>query len=181
MVGNLPAWWFWASAVLVSSEKESADIPRIHGTASWQDLVNAVQGTTDFTGQNHLYVEKSVDVVDVMCPCAIGNAAQTSPSLTTFNDNGLTVVSPSSAVPSDPRFHLTTDSMRFYLDLRDDASDTATFSGSYVWGTEAPFDFSQSNSASVTLNGPSFSGMGNLLVEVPFLVKRFLILGDLVK
>lgn len=161
MIGGASAWWFWCAAVLVSSEKSSADIPRIYGSSSsWQDLVDAVQGTTGFTGQNHLYVEKVDNVINLFCPCSIGNSSQASPSVTAFDDNGVTVVSPSSNFASDPRFHLTADSMRFYLDLRDSASDTATFSGTYIWGTEAPFDFSQANSAVVTLNGANFSGMG---------------------
>lgn len=160
MVGGSTAWWFWCSAVLVSSEKTSADIPRIHGASSWQDLVDAVQGTTDFTGQNHIYVERSGDVISLSCPCSIGDASQPSPVATTFDDGGVTIVSPTSAESVDPRFYLTNDSMRFYVDLRNDVADTAIFSGTYIWGTEAPFDFSQSDLASITLSNANFSGMG---------------------
>ncbi len=161
MNGNASAYWFWCAAVLISSEKDSGGIPRIFGTnSSWQDLVDEVQGTTDFTAQNHLYVEKSGNKIDLFCPCSIGNASQTSPTQTTFNDSGLSINSPSSAETSDPRFHLTNDSMRVYLDLRDNSADTAEFSGTYNWGTQAPFDFSQSNDASITLSSANFTGMG---------------------
>ena len=161
MVGGSTSWWFWCASVLVSSEKDSTKIPRIYGlNSSWQDLVDEVQGTTGFTGQNHLYVEKSGNKIDLFCPCAIGNASQENPTQTTFNDSGLNVISPPSAEASDPRFHLTNDSMRFYLDLRNDPADTATFSETYNWGTQTPFDFSQSNSASITLSGATFTGMG---------------------
>ena len=160
MIGTSSAWWFWCAAVFVSSEKDSTNIPRIYGTSSWQDLVDAVQGTTDFTGQNHIYVEKSSNQINLFCPCAIGNASQENPTQTTFNDSGFNVISPSSANPKDPRFHLTNDSMRVYLDLRDNSGDTATFSQTYNWGTQAPFDFSQSNNASITLSSATFTGMG---------------------
>ena len=159
MVGSTSCWWFWCAAVLVSSEKTSIDIPRIYGlSSSWQDLVDAVQGTTGFTGQNHLYVERSGDVITLFCPCSIGNSSQVGATATSFNDGGLTVVSPASASSSDPRFHLTNESMRVYLDLN--TSDTAIFSGTYTWGTQAAFDFSQSNAAQITLSNPTFTGMG---------------------
>jgi hypothetical protein len=164
MVGGNSAWWFWCAAVLISSEKDSTDIPRIYGTSSsWQDLVDAVQGTTDFRGQNHIYVEKVGDQINLLCPCSIGNASQTSPSQTTFNDNGLTVVSPSSNQTSDPRFQLSDYSMRVYIDLRNDSTDSATFSGTYNWGTLVDFDFSQNNAAQVTFNKPTFKGMGDFV------------------
>ena len=65
MIGNSSAWWFWCAAVLISSEKDSTEIPRIYGTSSWQDLVDEVQGTTDFTGQNHIYVERSSNQINL--------------------------------------------------------------------------------------------------------------------
>ena len=42
-------------------------------------------------------------------------------------------------------------------------SDTATFSGTYIWGTLANFDFSQNNAAQVTFNNPTFKGMGRFV------------------
>lgn len=161
-VQNTYAWWFWSVVVLISTEKDSTDIPRIFGTTSaWDDLTDAVQGTTDFTGQNHLYVEQAGTIINLFCPVSIGNASLTSPSTTTFNDGGYTVISPQSNISNDPRFQLTNDSMRLYLDLRNNAADSATFSGTYVWGTEAPWDFNVSNLATVTLNSPVFTGMGD--------------------
>ena len=49
--------------------------------------------------------------------------------------------------------------MRVYLDTRNNAADSVVLSGSYVWGTAAPWDFSQSNAGTCELSG-NFNGMG---------------------
>ena len=100
----------------MGTSKTSDAIPRIHGVgSSFVDLVDAVQGTTDFTGQEHIYINIAGDVLNILCPCAVGDASQPSPVATTFNDNGLTIISPSHNVAKDPRYQMTTKTMRFYL------------------------------------------------------------------
>ena len=161
VVGSASQWWFWCNFVKMGTEKTSGIIPRIHGVgSSFVDLVDVVQGTTNFTGQEHIYINIAGDVLNILCPCAVGDASQPSPVATTFNDNGLTIISPSHNVANDPRYQMTTKTMRFYLDLRNNSSDTAAFSGTYIWGTAAPFDFSQADAAIVTLSGATFNGMG---------------------
>ena len=48
----------------------------------------------------------------------------------------------------------------FYLDLQ--SGDDATFSGTYIWGTKAPWDFNTAET--VTLDGPTFQGMGTITI-----------------
>ena len=50
--------------------------------------------------------------------------------------------------------------MRVYLDLQ--SGDDATFSGTYIWGTKAPWDFDTAET--VTLSGATFQGMGTITI-----------------
>jgi len=50
------------------------------------------------------------------------------------------------------------------LNLRNNASDTADFSGSWIWQTRALFDFDQDDNAVVTFDSPTFKGMGEFTV-----------------
>lgn len=148
------SWSYISRAVRMDTTKSGADTPRLYGSGvKLKDLYSEVH-QTDWTDVNHNYVEKMGNAYFYACPFVIGKSAST----TTFDDEGITVMSPSSNDTADPRFHLTTNSMRVYLDLQ--TSDTATFSGTYVWGTRAPFDFNTSET--VTLSGATFKGMGAL-------------------
>jgi hypothetical protein len=81
---------------------------------------------------------------------------------TQFTDQGNTIISPVSNDSSDPRNRLTVQAMRTYLNLRNNAVDTAVFSGTYIWGTRAKFDWDQDDAAVVTLSNPTFTGMGTI-------------------
>jgi len=93
-------------------------------------------------------------------PFRIGNNS----SITTFDDEGKTLISPINNDSTDPRVRVTTQAFRVYMNLRNNVADTATFSGTYIWGTRAPWDFDQDDSAVVTFNNPTFKGMGEFTV-----------------
>jgi hypothetical protein len=50
--------------------------------------------------------------------------------------------------------------MRVYLSQRNNAADSVTLSGTYVWGTAAPWNFDESNLATCDISGATFAGMG---------------------
>ena len=135
-------------------------IPRLYGTAvKLKDLFTEVFGT-DFTDTKDVYVQKLGDTYFFGCPFAIGTASH--PSLTTattFDDEGITVLSPASNDSADPRYQLSTNAMRVYFDLR--SGDTATLSGTYIWGTAAPWDLDTTD-GTITLNSPTFKDMGDI-------------------
>ena len=83
---------------------------------------------------------------------------------TDFDDQGLTIVSPVSNDSGDPRNRLTRQAMRTYINLRNNAADSAVFSGTWKWGTRAEFDWDQDDAAVVTFNSPTFRGMGRFTV-----------------
>jgi len=89
-------------------------------------------------------------------PFRIGNNS----SITTFDDEGNTIISPKANDGADPRVRVTTQAFRTYLNLRNNASDTADFSGTWIWQVRSPFDWDQDDSAVVTFTNPTFKGMG---------------------
>jgi len=162
--GSSTGWYYVSESTRIGTKKDATNIPRLYGTGvKLGDLPLAVHGTTQHNIV-HVYCTTLSDGIYFLgCPFVIGNLS-TGNSVTTFDDEGGTFISPSDKATGDPRYHLTNTSMRVYCDLRDNASDTATFSGNYSWGTEAPWDFSQSDAATITLNSASFNGMGDFTV-----------------
>ena len=149
-------WGYMSNAVQMGTTKSATDIPRLYGSGvKMADLWDTVV-TTSYDTVKHNYVVKLGTTYEVNCPFVIGKATTT----TSFDDEGVTVISPESNNSADPRFHLTTSSMRVYLDLQ--SSDTATFSGTYIWGTKAPWDFDTAET--VTFSSPTFQGMGRITI-----------------
>jgi len=156
LAGTSTNWNYMASLYIVDTIKTSASTPTFSGlVSSIQDAVTLIQGT-DYTNKLGNWVRKIGSVVFIDMSFRIGDNA----TATTFNDGGLTVISPVANDAADPRIRITTQAMRTYLYLRNNAADTATFSGTYKWGTRAPFDWSQANAAVVTFSSPTFNGMG---------------------
>lgn len=156
--GNSTTQAFFTRAFLFGTEKDDIDIPKFTGTSNFNDIITTVLGT-DYTTKIHTFVSVAGSTYTLLCPFQIGDGLTT----TTFNDNGATVLSPSSNDPSDPRFHLSDKAMRVHLSLT--ASDNIKLSGKYIWGTEADFNFDSSVGATVNLSGSLFSGMGNVTLN----------------
>lgn len=146
---------FMAKLYVCTTTKASSSTPTFSGTSDFQDAVDLIQGT-DYTDKLGNWVRKVGSVIFIDMPFRIGNNS----SETDFNDQGLTIVSPPSNDTADPRNRLTVQAMRTYLNLRNNAADTATFSGTWIWGTRAAFDWDQDDAAVVTFSSPTFRGMG---------------------
>ena len=143
-----------------TTTKALANTPTFSGSGSdFLDAVSLIQGS-DFTDKLGNWVRRVGSVVFIDVAFRIGNNL----TLTTFNDNGLTIISPVSDDANDPRNRFTTQACRVYLNLRNNVADTATFSGTYFWGTRAPWDFDQDDSAVVTFSNPTFNGMGTFTI-----------------
>lgn len=162
--GGSTNWNYVTRSVLMGTKQDDSDIPRLYGVGvKLKDLHAAVFGITGWASTEHVYTEAAGDTYTYLCPFVIGYDSQGT-TQTTFDDEGITVISPAHKVSSDPRFHLSNTSMRVHLDLRNNSADTATFSGTYIWGTEAPWNFNQSDNAVVTLSGATFKNMGDFTV-----------------
>ncbi len=156
MAGSSTSWNYQGKLYVVDTTKSSGDTPTFTGaSSSFQDAVDLIQGT-DYTDKLGNWVRKIGSVIFIDMPFRVGDNS----TATTFNDNGATIVSPVSNDSADPRVRITTQAMRTYLNLRNNAADTATFSGTYIWGTRAAFDWDQDDAAVVTFSSPTFTGMG---------------------
>ena len=150
---------FQGSNFVLGTSKGDADIPVFTGTSDFVQAVTLVQGT-DYTNKIGNWIRQIGSVVFMDMPFQIGDNA----SVTTFNDNGLTVVSPASNNTADPRFQLTDQAMRVHLNLRDSSADTCVMTGTYLWGTRANFNFDQSDASLTSIVGATFRGMGDFTV-----------------
>ena len=150
---------FQGKSFVLGTSKGDADIPVFTGTSDFVQAVTLVQGT-DYTNKIGNWIRQIGSVVFMDMPFQIGDNA----SVTTFNDNGLTVVSPASNNTADPRFQLTDQAMRVHLNLRDSSADTCVMTGTYLWGTRANFNFDQSDASLTNITGATFRGIGDFTV-----------------
>ncbi|MHA1814128.1 MAG: hypothetical protein ACTSYX_11935 [Candidatus Thorarchaeota archaeon] len=156
MVGNSSSWRYETPAYLFDTIKSSSDTPTFSGAGSVMvDCVDLIQGA-DYTDKLGTWVRRTGSVIFIDVGFRLGNNS----TITEFDDEGLTIISPPNNDPADPRIRITTQACRVYLNLRNNVADTADFSGTWQWGTRAPFDFDQDDSAIVTFASPTFIGMG---------------------
>lgn len=155
--GSSTTLLFFQRVWLFTTTKGSARIPSFNGAgADWDDAFIAVQGT-DYTDKIGAWLGRSGNSFFVPCPFQFGDGS----TATTFNDNGAVVVSPGDRATGQENFVLTDNSMRVYLNQRDNAADSVTLSGVYDWGTASPWDFDEDKAATCTITGATFNGMGN--------------------
>ncbi len=159
LAGTSTSWNYQGKLYICDTIKTSSSTPTFTAIASFQDAVDLIQGT-DYTNKLGNWVRKIGSVIFIDMPFRIGDNATS----TQFNDNGLTIISPVANDTADPRVRVTVQAMRVYLNLRNNIVDTATFSGTYIWGTRATFNFDQSNAAIVTFTAPTFKGMGQMTI-----------------
>lgn len=158
IAGGATTLVFFTRAFLFGTEKDDVDIPKFTGISNYDDIIIEVLGS-DYTTKIHTFVSKAGSTYTLLCPFQIGDGS----TITTFNDNGATVLSPSNNDALDPRFHLSNKAMQVHLSLTD--NDTVTLSGTYIWGTEAIFNFNSNVGAVVNLDNSIFSGMGNVILN----------------
>ncbi|MCJ8333414.1 MAG: hypothetical protein MJH10_04060 [Epibacterium sp.] len=145
---------FFQRVFLFDTGKGEPNLPTFTGVSNFDDAIAVVQGD-GYTTKLGAWLTKSGSSFFIPAPFSFGDGS----SPVTFDDQGAAVVSPFDNAAGQENFRLTNDAMRVYLDTRDNAADSVTLSGSYAWGTAAPWDFSQSNAGTCTLSG-NFNGMG---------------------
>ena len=92
----------------MGTTKSATDIPRLYGDpVVFDDLWDEVVSTS-YTTVEHNYIAKLGNTYECNCPFVIGKTANS----TSFDDEGVTVISPPDNDSADPRFQLTNDSMR---------------------------------------------------------------------
>ncbi len=156
MAGGSTSWNYQGKMYLLDTTKTSADTPTFSGAGTLiQDIVTEIQGT-DYTTKLGSWVRSVGSVIFIDFGFRIGNNS----TITEFDDEGKTIISPVTNDSADPRNRLTLQACRTYLNLRNNVLDTADFSGTWLWGTRALFDFDQDDAAVVTFTSPTFIGMG---------------------
>ena len=148
---------YFNRAFLFDTTKDGS-LPKFTGTSNFDDIITEVLGT-DYTNKIHTFVSKVGSTYTLLCPWQIGDNGTTA---TTFNDNGATVVSASDNDSHDPRIQISDQAMRVYISLG--AADSVTLSGIYSWGSAADWDFNSNAGATVTLDGATFSNMGDFKI-----------------
>lgn len=159
LVGGSSVQTFFQRSFLFTTSRNSSNIPKFTGTSSFDDAITTVLGTS-YTNKIGSWVTKSGNSIFLPCPFQIGDGS----TATVFNDNGVAIVSPGSNQPGQENFRLSDSAMRVYSELRDNAADSITLSGSYSWGTAASWNFDTSNASTINIDGAVFSGMGNFRV-----------------
>lgn len=156
ITGTSYGWTYMSKMYILDTTKASASTPHFIGDSDPEDAVLLIAGT-DYTDKLGNWVRQNGSAVFIDMGFKIGDNS----THTTFDDLGLTIISPAHNDPADPRVRVTTQALRTYLNLRDNSNDTAIFSGTWVWQTRAPFDWDQENAAVVTFSNPTFKGMGD--------------------
>lgn len=160
IAGTNTSWNYQGKMWIIDTTKSSSDTPTFSGSgAVMQDIVTEIQGTS-YLNKKGSWVRQVGSAIFVDMPFRIGNNS----TITTFDDEGATIISPVHNDSSDPRVRVTTQAFRTYLNLRNNAADTADFSGTWIWQTRAAFDWDQDDAAVVTFSSPSFKGMGEFTV-----------------
>ena len=155
MVGPYDNWSYPSAMYMLDTVKSSANTPTFTGTSEFQDAVDIIQGVS-YTTKKGNWIRQIGSVIFMDMPFRIGDGS----TATTFNDQGVTVVSPANNDANDPRNRLTDQAMRVYMNLPNSNASSATLSGTYIWGTRAAWDLDQDDSASVAFESPKFEGMG---------------------
>ena len=153
LVGGSTTQTFFQRSFLFTTIKGSSNLPTFTGVSNFDDAIAVVQGS-GYTTKIGSWLTKSGSSFFIPCPFSLGNGVDA----TNFNDEGVSVVSPSSNLPNQENFRLTNDAMRIYLDTIN--GDSVALSGSYSWGTAAAWDFNISNGSVCQLTG-NFVGMGD--------------------
>jgi len=156
-MGGTTTQLFLQRMFILDTTKGATNIPRFTGAGSdWDDIITAM-GTAYNTKITHGWLAREGTIFSLACPIEFGNNS----TATTFNDNGVSVFWGNNDDPTDPSIRITDQAFRVYMNLRNNAADTATFSGSYDCGNSYPdWDFDQDDSAVVTFSGADFKGTG---------------------
>ena len=162
IVGTGSSNFFPQRIFAFDTTKNAFDIPRFTGTSAWADMTVAM-GTTFDTKITDEWIRQEGNIFSYAAPFEIGDGS----TQTNFDDAGVTVFWPNGTTVSDadPRVRITNKAFRAYLNLRNDATDTADFSGFYNCGSSTPdWDFNLSNSSVVTFSKANFTNIGTFTV-----------------
>ena len=155
--GNSTVQNFLQRVFVLETVKGATNIPRFIGTGSnWDDII--IARGSGYTGMiTYEWLNREGAVFSLATPIEFGDGS----TATTFNDNGVSVFWSNHNDPLDPRVRVTEDAFRVYMNLRNNAADTAIFSGFYDCGNSYPaWDFNQNDNAVVTFNGVTFKRTG---------------------
>ncbi len=159
-MGGTTTQLFLQRMFVLDTTKNATNIPRFTGASDWDDIITAM-GTAYTTKITHGWLAREGAVFSVACPVEVGDNSTS----TQFDDNGASVFWADNNDPTDPSVRVTDQAFRVYLNLRNNAADTADFSGSYNCGNSyPPWDFDQDDAAVVTFAAASFKRTGTFLV-----------------
>ena len=111
IVGTQTLYSFFQRSFLFTTTKGSSNLPTFTGVSNFDDAILAVQGT-DYTNKIGSWITKSGDSIFIPCPFSFGNGVDP----ISFNDNGVSVISPASNSQNQENFRLTDNAMPVYLE-----------------------------------------------------------------
>jgi len=154
--GSTPNMIMYISKMyLLVASRYSSDIGTFTGTASILDAVDFCAGTT-FSNKVGEWVRRIGDAVAMDMGFRIGDNS----TATQFTDDGKTIIFSGHNSSTDPRSFMTSNGQALFSYLRDNAADTITLSGVWVFRVNASIYFNQNNDSVITLNDPVFRGLG---------------------
>jgi len=158
MNGGSSSFSFFQRVFIFDTDKGATNLPVFTGTDNdWGTAYTKVNGT-NYTNKIGVWLQQLGSAYFVPIPFSFGDGSAAAFS---FDDGGVTVISPADNAAGGENYRLTTQAMRVYADLDNNANNTLTLSGAYTWGTAAVWDFDQNDAAVITIDGANFSGMGD--------------------
>jgi len=155
--GGNGTWTFMQRSHIFDTAKNATNIVKFTSTSDFDDIITAVLGAT-YSTKIGAWVTRLSSTYFVPIAFQIGDTS----TPTNFDCVGKTIVSPANKDVTDPRFRLSTQATRVYIDLRNNVADDVDLTNStWVWGVASPFDFDVSNDSAITIEGGVFGGMGD--------------------
>ena len=155
MSGGSSSLAFFQRFFVFDTGKGQPNLPYFEGNSDFSEALASVKGT-NYTNKTGSWITKSGSSFFIPIPFSFGNGTAS----VNFNDNGVSIESPSDNATGQENFRLSNDSMRVYYNPSSVPLDNnCVLSGSYSYGTAAKWDFNVD--APHTLSG-NFTGMGDI-------------------
>jgi hypothetical protein len=150
---------FYSKLHILETTKDATDIPKFTGTSDWSTAYDEVSGTS-FSTRIGAWMVQIGTAYFVPIPFQIGDGT----TETDFNDQGAIIVSPENNAALAETFRFGVQAMRVYYSMPNASSSANIMTGTYNWGTAAPWNFDESNDSTMNIAGASFNGMGDFTV-----------------
>jgi hypothetical protein len=156
LVGGSSNLCYFQRVFLFDTEKGEPNLPTFTGVSNFDDTVDIIQGD-GYTTKIGNWCKKSGLSIFLPCPFSFGDGVNP----VQFDDEGISINSPSDNLNNQENFRLTNDAMRVHYNPSPNPLDNSVnLRSNYTWGTAAKWNFDVD--APHTLSG-NFTGMGDII------------------